>query len=290
MELWTPYIKGFETVGAIYFRGRSSVGRAPESHSGGRGFESHRLQKITMELKGKIAIITGAAKGIGYEIARLFAENDIKVMAVDIDSKSLEQLATKIDVETMIADVTDEESVKEVVNKTIDKFGSLHILVNNAGITSDALMIRMKTEQFERVIDVNLKGTFLMSRMAARHMMKNRYGKIVNISSVVGINGNAGQVNYSASKAGIIGMTRTMAKELGSRGIRVNAIAPGFIETDMTESLSESVKDFFLKQVLLNQKPGMPEDVARAVLFLASPQSDYITGTVLPVDGGMVIS
>jgi len=243
-----------------------------------------------MELKGKIAIITGAAKGIGYEIARLFAENDIKVMAVDIDSKSLEQLATKIDVETMIADVTDEESVKEVVNKTIDKFGSLHILVNNAGITSDALMIRMKTEQFERVIDVNLKGTFLMSRMAARHMMKNRYGKIVNISSVVGINGNAGQVNYSASKAGIIGMTRTMAKELGSRGIRVNAIAPGFIETDMTESLSESVKDFFLKQVLLNQKPGMPEDVARAVLFLASPQSDYITGTVLPVDGGMVIS
>jgi 3-oxoacyl-[acyl-carrier protein] reductase len=173
--------------------------------------------------------------------------------------------------------------------KTIEKeLGSVDILVNNAGVTKDNLLIRMKSDEWDEVMDVNLKGTFLCAKAVSRGMMKKRYGKIINITSVVGIIGNAGQGNYSASKAGVIGFTKSMAKELASRGIRVNAIAPGFIQTDMTESLNDEIKDSMLNAIPLNSF-GSPKDIANLVIFLASENSDYITGQVINVDGGMAI-
>jgi len=242
------------------------------------------------QLEGKTAIITGAARGIGKAIAELFAEEGANLVLVDMDEDSLNEVAGEFNAEPVIADISDEKQSVSAVEKAFGKFGSLEILVNNAGITRDGLAIRMKPEDFDAVLSVNLKGPFLMSRAAARYMMKARYGKIVNMSSVVGIMGNAGQANYAASKGGLIALTKTLSKELGGRGIRVNAIAPGFIETEMTRRLSEAVVENFLSKVILGRTFGKPVDVAQAALFLSSPASDYITGIVLPVDGGMLIT
>ena len=187
------------------------------------------------------------------------------------------------------ANVTDQEDIDNLFEKTKKEFGQIEIVVNNAGITRDTLMIRMSEKDWDMVLDINLKGSFLVTKTAAKYMMKQRYGRIVNISSVVGLTGNAGQANYSASKAGMIGLTKSAAKELGGRGITVNAIAPGFIATDMTENLPEEAKEGFLGRVLI-KRPGTPEDVASAVLFLASDEASYITGQVLAVDGGLTIA
>jgi len=209
---------------------------------------------------------------------------------VDVDEDILAQTAKELGAKAFTADISEAEQTEAAIADAIDKYGSLEILINNAGITRDALAIRMKREDFEAVLRVNLTGSFLMSKAAARVMMKSRYGKIVNMTSVVGINGNAGQANYSASKGGLIAMTKTFAKEFGGRGIRVNAIAPGFIATEMTASLPQQAIDGFLDKVALNREPGKPEDVANAALFLASSASDYITGSVIPVDGGLLIA
>jgi len=241
-------------------------------------------------LDGKTAIVTGAARGIGEAVVRRLTKEGANLILIDIDSERLAKLAEELGAEAVVADVTNEEQVANAIKSTVDKFGSLEILVNNAGINRDGLAIRMKPEEFDAVLSVNLKGSFLMAKAAARQMMKTRYGKIINMSSVVGIMGNVGQANYSASKGGLIALTKTLAKELGPRGIRVNAIAPGFIETDMTKTLPEAAVESFLAKVLLNGAAGKPEDIAEATLFLASPASDYITGIVLPVDGGMLIA
>ena len=185
-------------------------------------------------------------------------------------------------------DVTDFNSCQEMVKKAVDKFGKIDVLINNAGITKDNLLMRMKEEDFDKVINVNLKGTFNMTKNVISYMMKKRSGRIVNISSVVGVSGNSGQANYAASKAGIIGFTKSVAKELASRNILANAVAPGFIETDMTDVLSESVKESIYSQIPL-KKMGKPEEVANAVYFLGSDENTYITGQVLNVDGGMIM-
>lgn len=243
-------------------------------------------------LKEKVALVTGGSRGIGRSIALKLAENGSSV-AINYanSSEKADQVVKEIknlgvDAISIKADVSNEEDVNNLI-KTVEKeLGKIDILVNNAGITRDNLLIRMKTEDFEDVLDVNLKGTFLCTKAVARAMMKKKYGKIINITSVVGIVGNAGQANYSASKAGIIGFTKSMAKELGSRGIRVNAVAPGFIDTEMTQVLSEELKEQMINGIPLNQL-GNTEDVANAVVFLASSNSDYITGQVISVDGGM---
>ncbi len=246
--------------------------------------------KIMNVLNGKTAIITGAARGIGKAIAKLFSEEGANLILVDLDETELKKTAIEIGVESFVADISNAEDAEKAVKTAIDKYGSLDILINNAGITRDALAIRMKPEDFELVLKVNLTGAFLMAKAAARVMMKSRYGKIVNMASVVGVNGNAGQANYAASKGGLISMTKTFAKEFGNRGIRVNAIAPGLIETEMTANLPESALEGFKNKIALSKAAGTPEDVAKATLFLASEDSDYITGTVLPVDGGMLIA
>jgi 3-oxoacyl-[acyl-carrier protein] reductase len=213
------------------------------------------------------------------------------VVVVDIDSGRAAQLAAAIRAKggeacAQAADVSDAEQVKNVFAAAVEKYGGVDILINNAGITRDALLLRMKEEDWDAVLDVNLKGAFLCTREAAKIMSKGRYGRIVNISSVVGQMGNAGQANYCASKAGLIGLTRSNARELARRNVTVNAVAPGFIVTDMTEVLSEKVKDELTAQIPLG-KLGLPEDVTHAVLFLASRETGYITGQVLAVNGGM---
>ncbi len=245
---------------------------------------------IMNALDGKTAIITGAARGIGKAIARLFKNEGANLLLVDLDEAELKKTAQELGAEAFVADVSDSESAEKAVGTAIDKFGSLHILVNNAGITRDALALRMKPEDFELVLKVNLTGAFLMTKAAVRVMMKSRYGKIVNMASVVGVKGNAGQANYAASKGGLISMTKTFAKEFGNRGIRVNAVAPGLIETEMTVNLPEGALEVFRDKIALDRAAGKPEDVAKATLFLASEDSDYITGVVLPVDGGMLIA
>lgn len=245
-------------------------------------------------LKDKIALVTGGSRGIGKEVALKLAKNGANV-AINYanSSEKAEEVIEEIkslgvNAISIKADVSSEEDVNNLV-KTVEKqLGKIDILVNNAGITRDNLLIRMKEEDFQDVLDVNLKGTFLCTKAVARAMMKKKYGKIINITSVVGIIGNAGQANYSASKAGVIGFTKSMAKELGSRGIRVNAVAPGFIDTEMTDVLSEDIKDNMIKNIPLNTF-GNPEDVANLVVFLASSSADYITGQVINVDGGMAM-
>lgn len=249
-----------------------------------------------MLVKGKNALVTGASRGIGKEIALTLAKNGANVIVnYPIDSeaeaanavvKELESLNVKA--LAVKADVTSESEVKEMIDQIDKNFDSLDILVNNAGITRDNLLIRMKEDDWDRVIDVNLKGTFICTKAVARKMMKQKYGKIVNVSSVVGVMGNAGQANYCASKAGVIGLTKSVARELASKEINVNAIAPGFIETEMTAILSEDVKNQMLANIPL-KKYGKPEDVANLVLFLSSDLSKYITGQVILVDGGMGI-
>lgn len=243
-------------------------------------------------LKDKVSLITGASRGIGYVISKTFIENGAKVIGVSRNEEELAKVKNELgdNFFTYKCDVAKEEDVVETIKSIKNDIGRIDILVNNAGITSDNFLIRMKEEQFMKVIDVNLKGTFLFSREVAKIMRKQKQGSIINISSVVGIEGNMAQANYSASKAGVIGLTKSMAKELTLKGeqIRVNAIAPGFIKTAMTEKLDEKVKDHVVQNSCL-KKMGEAEDVANLASFLASDLSSYITGEVIRVDGGLKI-
>lgn len=247
-----------------------------------------------INLSEKVAIVTGGSRGIGKEVAKKLASLGSNVV-INYISTEEEAINTKNEIESLgvkclvaKCDVSKSEEVNKMVEMSIKEFGHVDILVNNAGITKDGLLMRMKEEDFDKVIDVNLKGVFNCTKAVTKHMIKRRYGKIINITSVVGIIGNIGQSNYCASKAGVIGFTKSTARELASRNININAIAPGFIDTDMTKVLSDE-----LKQNMLNNIPkntfGTPEDIANVVAFLASDISSYITGQVINVDGGMVM-
>lgn len=245
-------------------------------------------------LEGKIAVVTGASRGIGKAIACKFASLGATVIInYNHSAVKAEEVKSQIEaadgcVEVMQCNVSDYVACEVFFKEIIKKFGRIDILVNNAGITKDGLMMKMSEEDFDQVIKVNLKGTFNCIRFVSRQMLKQRQGRIINMSSVVGVAGNAGQMNYAASKAGVIGMTKSAAKELASRGITVNAIAPGFIETDMTDVLSDAVREASVAQIPLGRF-GKPEDIANAAAFLASEEAGYITGQVLHVDGGMVM-
>lgn len=247
-----------------------------------------------MLLDGKAALVTGASRGIGRAIALRLASEGAKV-AINFagNQKAAEEVKSEIEAnggEAILvqANVADPAAVEAMFAKVVEAFGTVDILVNNAGITCDGLLLRMKDEDFEAVIDTNLKGVFYCTKAAAKLMMKKRSGRIVNMSSVVGLIGNAGQTNYAASKAGVLGFSKSAAKELAARGITVNMVAPGFIDTDMTAVLADKVKEAMVKEIPL-RRMGRPEDVANAVLFLVSDCSSYITGQVINVDGGMVM-
>lgn len=246
------------------------------------------------DLTGKTAIITGASRGIGAEIARKLAAAGAKIVVnysgsqekaeavvQEIKADGGEAIAVK-------ANVSDADAVKALVEETMQAFGSIDILVNNAGITRDNLMMRMKDDEWDDVINTNLKGVFICTKAVTRQMMKQRAGRIINIASIVGVMGNAGQANYVAAKAGVIGLTKTTARELASRNITANAVAPGFITTDMTDKLGDDIQKAMLGQIPLGRF-GKPEEVAKAVLFLASDDSSYMTGQTLHLDGGMVM-
>ena len=243
-----------------------------------------------MNFNGQTALITGAGRGIGKTIAVKLAESGLDIAIADMNPVSddvfreIEEYGTKC--LAFQLDVTDFESVDSVVKKIIDETGGIHILVNNAGITQDNLFMRMKPEQWSQVIDVNLNGVFHVTKAVIRTMVKQHSGRIINISSVVGFSGNPGQVNYSSTKSGLIGFTKSLSREVGSRGITVNAVAPGFINTTMTQALNESQQQAILSQIPLGRM-GEGEDIANAVAFLASEEASYITGTVLHVNGGM---
>ena len=242
-------------------------------------------------LKGKVAFITGASRGIGKAIAMKFGENgaNLVLVATKLDNlRSVEDEIKRFNVDYLLlaGDVSNEDDVNSFVKKAIDKFKRVDILVNNAGITRDNLIMRMKSDDWDRVLNVNLKSAFLLSRAFTRYFIKQRAGKIINISSVVGLMGNQGQINYASSKAGLIGLTKSLAKELGSRNIQVNAIAPGFIQTEMTKDLEGKVIEEMKKAIPLNRL-GTSEDIANGALYLASSMSDYVTGTVLNISGGL---
>jgi 3-oxoacyl-[acyl-carrier protein] reductase len=243
-----------------------------------------------LDFSNRVAIVTGSARGIGRVVAEEFAHAGAKVVISDIDQAACDKTAAEIGDRAIgiKANVTSSDEVAALFEQTVEKLGQVDIVVNNAGITRDALMIRMDEKDWDTVLDINLKGAFLVTKTAARVMMKQRYGRIVNISSVVGVSGNAGQANYSASKAGLIGLTKSAARELASRNVTVNAVAPGFIETEMTAQLPASAREALLVQTFI-ARPGLPKDVAAAVLFLASEEASYITGQVLAVDGGMTM-
>lgn len=245
-----------------------------------------------MLLQDKIAVVTGASRGIGRATAKALAREGAMVIVNYNGSKErADEVVSEIEkdggkAKAIQCNVSDFEQAKEFFGGVVKEYGRIDILVNNAGITRDGLIMKMKEEDFDAVIETNLKGTFNTIRHTTRWMLKQKGGKIINISSVSGILGNAGQANYAASKAGVIGLTKTMARELASRGITVNAVAPGFVETDMTEVLPEAVKETSCKQIPLGRF-GKPEEIANAVAFLASEEADYITGQVISVDGGM---
>lgn len=244
-----------------------------------------------MQLEGKKALVTGAAQGIGKTIALLLASEGADVAVSDINIDLAEAAAGEIESlgRTSLAiegNVADYESSEGMVSSVVDKLGGIDILVNNAGITRDALILRMKEEDWDAVINVNLKGTFNCSKAAVRYMSKQRSGKIVNIASIVGLMGNAGQANYSASKAGVIGLTKTTAREFAGRGININAVAPGFIATAMTDAIPEKARNELISRIPMGRL-GSADDVAKATLFLVSEASSYITGQVISVNGGM---
>lgn len=247
-----------------------------------------------MRLKDRVVLITGGARGIGREIALSFAQEgahiviwDVNLEAATLTQKDIEALGVKA--MSARVDVTIFTQVEEEINKILDKFQKLDILVNNAGITKDGLLLRMSEADWDAVISVNLKGTFNCTKAASKVMLKQKSGKMLNIASIIGIIGNAGQANYAASKAGIIALTKTTAKELASRGICVNAVAPGFIQTEMTAKLPQAIQEKMLAQIPLGRF-GKPEDVAKVCLFLASREADYITGQTVIIDGGMVMA
>jgi len=244
-----------------------------------------------MELKGKVALVTGAAQGIGKAVALLLAEKGADIVVSDINLEKAEETAREIEAigrkaMAIRVDVANGNDVDRMVEAILGRFGQIDILVNNAGITRDKLVLRMTEEDWDAVLNVNLKGTFICTKAVIRHMSKQRRGKIVNIASVSGEMGNVGQANYSASKAGVIGFSKTVAREFAQRGINVNAIAPGYIETPMTDALPEKTKEE-LRRLIPMDRLGRPEDVAEAVLFLVSEASSYITGQVLNVNGGI---
>lgn len=244
-----------------------------------------------MNLNGKVALVTGAGQGIGKVIAIKLAKSGASVVLNDLNRESLTAVANEIESSggkalPMEANVVNMEDVQDMVDKIVQELNGIHILVNNAGITRDALLLRMSVDDWDSVLDVNLKGVFNCTKSVLKYMSKQKEGNIINIASIVGVMGNAGQANYAASKAGVIGFTKTVAKEYAKRGIKANAIAPGFIATAMTNELSDKVKEEMMKQIPMG-KLGTPEDVADAVLFLASDASSYITGQVININGGM---
>ncbi len=248
---------------------------------------------MNLDFSGKSVLVTGGGRGIGRSIVEAFAAAGAKVAFTDISEELVKEMAADLASEGVTAlaiqgDASKMESAVETVNQVVAEWGSIDVLVNNVGITRDTMMIRMTEEDWDAVIDINLKSVFNFCKAVFRTMMKQRAGAIINMSSVVGVMGNAGQTNYSASKAGILGLTKSLAKELGGRGVTVNAVAPGFVETDMTAKLSDAAREAMLGLVPLG-RPAYPADVASAVLFLASDAASYITGQTLHVDGGMVM-
>jgi 3-oxoacyl-[acyl-carrier protein] reductase len=247
-----------------------------------------------MQLKGKTAVVTGSGRGLGKSIALKLAQMGANIVLNDlegsdsIDAAAEEFKAAGYNVIVTKGDVRNAEDVEKMVKAAVEAFGRIDILVNNAGITRDMLMVKMSEKDWDDVLDINLKGAFLCTKAVARIMMKQRSGKIINVASVAGVMGNPGQANYSASKAGLIGLTKSTAKELASRNITCNAVAPGLIQSKMTEVLPEKVKEAYLKNIPLNRF-GTPEDVANVIGFLASDSSDYVTGQVIHIDGGLVM-
>ncbi|WP_053956968.1 3-oxoacyl-[acyl-carrier-protein] reductase [Inediibacterium massiliense] len=247
-----------------------------------------------MKLEGKTAIVTGGSRGIGKAIALTLANLGANIVVnYTSNPKRAEEVVAEIknmgrEAIAIKADVSNSEEVANFIKEVEEQFDSIDILINNAGVTKDNLLMRMKEEDWDQVININLKGTYNCTKAVTKKMMKQRSGKIVNIASVVGVTGNAGQANYAASKAGVIGFTKSIAKELGSRGINVNAVAPGFIQTDMTEVLSDEVKKQIMEQIPMKEL-GKPEDVANAVAFLCMDEAKYITGQVIHIDGGMAM-
>lgn len=246
-----------------------------------------------MRLKDKVAVITGAANGIGKAAAELFLQQGAKVAIVDFDLDAGKQFETSLleqgyDVLFIQVNVADPSSVKSMVEQVLDKYNKIDILINNAGITRDAMLVKMKEEDFNQVLDVNLKGVFHCTQAVVPHMIAQGYGKIINTSSVSGVYGNVGQTNYAATKAAVVGMTKTWAKEFGRKGINVNAVAPGFTKTSMVEKMPEKVLTQ-MESIVSLQRLGNPTDIANAYLFLASDESSYITGHVLHVDGGIMM-
>ena len=246
------------------------------------------------DLNDKVVIVTGASQGIGRTMATVFAESGANVICVARSEDKIKELSSEIENKggraiPIACDIGDGDAFSNTIKSVVDQFGKLDILINNAGITRDALLMRMNESQWDEVIQTNLKGAFFGMKAAIRPMIKNKFGRIINITSIVGLTGNPGQANYAASKAGLIGMTQSIAKEVGSRGITVNCIAPGWIDTEMTEELPENSKRDLLDRIPIG-KIGKPENIAHAAVFLASDEASYITGQTITVDGGRVIN